>query len=44
MIRYITIALLLVALTILAIEFASIVAERNDYLLLIRYYGLGCAQ
>jgi hypothetical protein len=40
-IPYLVIAALLVALTILAIHYAAVVAERNDYLELIRVYGLG---
>jgi hypothetical protein len=34
-------ALVLVAFVILAIHYSSVVAERNDYLLLIKAYGLG---
>jgi hypothetical protein len=40
-IPYLVIAALLVALTILVFHHASVVAERNDYLDLIRVYGLG---
>jgi len=44
MIRNLAIAVLLVAVTILSVQFARVLAERNDYLLLIRAYGLGCVQ